>query len=72
VPLGDDPAVVMTALRHGGYTAVVDTAHGVERVLIECERWDRNVVRSIIEQARRSAAAESGATVGHAVFEDEG
>jgi hypothetical protein len=70
VPAGEDPVAVMSALRHAGYTSIVDVAHGPERVLVECEETDRERVRGVIAHVRHTTFDGSD-VVERITFEDE-
>lgn len=63
VPLGQDPAVAMTALLHAGFTSVVDLtvgdhAGGAELLLVECDEQDRERVRGILAATSPSTRTE--------------
>jgi hypothetical protein len=47
VPEGDDPAHVRARLAHEGFTSVLDHS-GDQRLVVRCERADRERVREII------------------------
>jgi hypothetical protein len=70
VPNGQDPAVLMAAVRNAGLTSVVDTTGGTERILVECEEEDRARVRSALEHAA-VPGYDGHTTVAHVAFEDE-
>lgn len=72
VPDGEDPTVVMAALRTAGFTCIVSEGAHQERVVVECEPADREVARNLIDHARRSALSGTSVDVGHVAFEDEG
>ena len=71
VPGGQDPAVLLAALAHAGFTAVTDLEGGTERLLVACEEHDRAQVRSIIEHVDRGGIDGPEMHVGHVSFEDE-
>jgi hypothetical protein len=71
IPAGEDPAVVMGALRNAGYTSVVDMAHSPERVLVECSFGDREKVRDVIAHVHHTRFDGSD-VVERITFEDEG
>ena len=71
VPEGVDPAPLMAALTHAGFTTMTDTAGGDERLLVACEEQDRARVREIIEGAERKSLAELGLQVPPVAFDDE-
>lgn len=50
VPEGEDPALVRTHLLHAGFTSVLDHS-GDQRLVVECEPDDRELVRDIIAHA---------------------
>ena len=50
VPEGEDPALVRTHLSHAGFTSVLDHS-GDQRLVVECEPGDRELVRDIIAHA---------------------
>jgi hypothetical protein len=72
VPNGQDPADVIVALTHAGYTAVEDsTAH---RVLVWCPHGrpvDRPRVRSVIEQVCASGPIRDDVHAAQVRFVDE-
>jgi hypothetical protein len=70
VPDGEDPALVMAALTHAGFTSVEDTTGRRERVLVECEEEDRDRVRNVIEHVRHRRY-DGAAVVDRVTFEDE-
>ncbi|MFZ2015721.1 MAG: hypothetical protein WAV00_18035 [Nocardioides sp.] len=53
VPEGEDPATVRTHLSHAGFTSVLDRS-GDQRLVVECEPGDREMVRDIIAHAAHS------------------
>ncbi len=72
VPPGQDPAVLMAALRHAGYTSVTDLKGGGELLVVECpDEHDRADVRSIIEHVDRAGFDGPEMHVAHVAFEDE-
>jgi hypothetical protein len=75
VPQGQDPAVIMSKLDRGGYTATLDETGGDKYLAIACpdgQANDRPAIRSIIDSAH-TTAIDSGADFdpGRASFEDE-
>jgi hypothetical protein len=71
VPDGQDPASVMAALMHAGFTSVVGMEEGIEQLLIECEETDRARVRRLIEGVSRATSEEHRLAVDQVRFEDE-
>lgn len=58
VPAGQDPAVVLSALRQAGFVAATDSTTSGRHVLIECPGGvdrERARVRSVIESANVTA-----------------
>jgi hypothetical protein len=53
VPEGEDSATVRTHLSHAGFTSVLDRS-GDQRLVVECEPGDREMVRDIIAHAAHS------------------
>ena len=50
VPEGEDPATVRTHLSHAGFTSVLDRS-GDQRLVVQCEQGDQELVRDIIAHA---------------------
>lgn len=71
VPEGQDPAVLMAALARAGFTCVVDTSGGTERVLVACDEDQRGRVREVLEQVPRTNFDGAELPVGHVTFDDE-
>ncbi len=71
VPEGQDPAVLMAAVTTAGYTAIVDTSGGTERLLVECDEHARGDVRRVLEGVHSTAWDGSDSRVEHIVFDDE-
>lgn len=71
VPDGQDPALVMAALIHAGFTSVVAIEEGIEQLLIECEETDRAQVRDLIQRVSRADAQAHGLPAHEIRFEDE-
>jgi len=71
VPLGQDPAILMAAVSSAGYTALVDTSGGTERLLVACGEQDRAKVRSVLEHVSRSGFDGVEMRVDHVAFDDE-
>lgn len=71
VPEGQDPAVLVAALAHAGFTARAELRGGVERLRVACDEEDRDRVRDIIETVHSTGFEGVEMHVAHAVFEDE-
>ena len=71
VPAGQDPAVLMAAVAGAGYTAMVDTSRGTERLIVECDDHARGEVRRALEGVHSAAWDGSDMQVEHVVFDDE-
>lgn len=74
VPPGQDPAVLVAALKRAGFTAIGEMQDGTERLLVDCPNPDeRSTVRDVIEHERHTAFENDGTEiyVGHVTFEDE-
>jgi hypothetical protein len=71
VPHGQDPALVVTALTHEGFTSVPDLAGGMERLLIECAEADRAKVRHVIEHVNHTGFDGVEMHTGRVRFIDE-
>jgi hypothetical protein len=71
VPEGEDPTLVMAALMHAGFKAVVGLEEGIEQVLVECEETDRAGVRELIARVSTANSKEHGLPVTQIQFEDE-
>jgi hypothetical protein len=72
VPDGQDPAVLVAALSHGGFRSVADLEGGTEVLLVEnLHEGDRARVRDIIEHVNSTGFAGAPMQVGHVSFEDE-
>jgi hypothetical protein len=71
VPIGQDPAILMSALGHAGFTSVADTEGGTERLLVACEEGDRSKLRSIIEGVHRAGFDGPEMPAVRVRFEDE-
>jgi hypothetical protein len=74
VPVGQDPAVLVSALKRAGFTAIGEMQGGTERLLVDCPNPDdRAQVRDIIEHERHTHFENDGTEiyVGHVTFEDE-
>ena len=71
VPDGVDAAVVETALDIAGFSSKLDIVGGEERLLIECQEWDRERVREVIAGGLQSAYARSGLRLGAVTFRDD-
>jgi hypothetical protein len=70
VPDGQDPAPLMAALAHAGFTTATDTHGGLERLLVACEEADRAQVRNVLEGASTVGSGGTRITA-HVHFEDE-
>lgn len=71
IPTGIDPALIRSELLKAGFTTGTDRVGNTERLLIECEREERDRVRTAIEGATLTGYDGSAATLGHVTFEDE-
>jgi hypothetical protein len=74
VPTGQDPAVVLTALRQAGFVAATDSTTSGQRVLIECPEGverQRARARSAIESANVTTHEEGAPVRVDVQFTDE-
>ena len=71
IPNGVDPATVLSALARAGLTSGVDRVGMVECVRIECNEWQREQVRGVLEGIPMNAYDGSQLQMRHVVFEDE-
>ena len=54
VPEGEDPALVRTHRSHAGFVSVLDHS-GDQRLVVECEPGNREMVRDIIAHAAHTS-----------------
>lgn len=72
VPDGQDPTILVSALRRAGFTAMGDMEGGVERLLVACpDEEDRDRVRSTIEHVTSTGFDGVEMHVGPVRFQDE-
>lgn len=71
VPEGVDPATIRFELARAGFNTGIGSVGEAETLLVECERSQRERVRSIIEGVHTNVSDGSAPTIGHVVFEDE-
>jgi hypothetical protein len=74
MPAGQDPVVLLTALRQDGYDAVTVMEGGHHVVVVSCPAGpdrDRGHVRSVIRSAAQTSPEGHEFDPGEVVFEDE-
>jgi hypothetical protein len=71
IPTGVDPVNAESALAAAGFNCGHSRVGDVECVLIECDEWQRDRVRTILEGVLTTEYDGSLLPAGHVVFEDE-
>jgi hypothetical protein len=74
VPDGQDPAVLIAALSHAGYTSALDEAHGDAYVAVDCPAGrdrERARVRAVIGDADGTSLEGPEFTPDAITFDDE-
>lgn len=74
VPEGQDPAVLLAALAHAGFTSVPDTVRGISQIAVDCpegRKRDRELVREVIARAASPGFDGTTLTLEQVRFEDE-